>query len=206
MDMGSRVKKITPLVETKFLSLYDAEYANKNGALKHWIIASRKNKDTLNAQIFDGKEEKIDAVVIAAIHKSLKKLVLVKQFRVPLNDYIYELPAGLIDGSESVFSAVERELREETGLKLISVDTTKKTKPIYVSAGMTDESIALVYCICEGETSLEYLEEDEDIVVMLVSQDEAKKLLDSENKFDVKAYMTLQSFAILGESLFNLVD
>jgi ADP-ribose pyrophosphatase len=201
--MDSKLKKISPLAETKFLSLYDAEYTNKMGDLKHWIITSRKNKETLNAQMFDGKEEKIDAVVIAAMHKSLKKLVLVKQFRVPVNGYIYELPAGLIDGNESISSALERELREETGLKLTSIDTSKKTLPIYVSAGMTDESIALAYCLCEGEPSLEFLEEDEDLEVVLVSQDEAKELLNKEVKFDVKAYMILQSFVVLGDKLFD---
>ncbi len=199
--MNKRIKNIVPLVETKFLSLYDAEYVNKKGNVKHWMIASRKNSVTLNAQIFEGRKEKIDAVVIASIHKSLKKLVLVRQYRVPVNDFIYELPAGLIDGDEEVFAAVERELYEETGLKLISIDSTKKALPIYVSAGMTDESIALVYCLCDGESSIQNLEEDEDLEVILVSQDEAKNLINRDVKFDVKAYLVLQSFAELGEGM-----
>jgi ADP-ribose pyrophosphatase len=199
--MNTRIKNITPLTETKYLSLYDAEYINKKGNLKHWMIASRKSKDELNAQVFEGKEEKIDAVVIAALHKPSNKLVLVKQFRVPVNDYLYELTAGLIDGKESVVEALERELMEETGLKLLSIDKTKRTMPVYVSGGMSDESIALIYCTCEGNPSTAHLEEDEDLEVMLISQEEAKDLVNSEVKFDVKAYLVLQSFAELGEKM-----
>lgn len=199
--MNNRIKNIIPLAETKFLSLYNTEYVNKKGNVKHWMIASRKDRDTLNAQIFEGKREKIDAVVIASIHKDSKKLVLVRQYRVPVNDYLYELPAGLIDGCEEVYAAVERELYEETGLKLLSIDRTKKTTPVYVSGGMTDESIALVYCISSGEISTQNLEEDEDLEVILVSQEEARNLLSQDVKFDVKAYLVLQSFAELGENI-----
>ncbi|TDT51044.1 ADP-ribose pyrophosphatase [Fonticella tunisiensis] len=199
--MKTRIKSVKPLAETKFLSLYDAEYTNKKGNTKHWAMASRKDKETLRAQIFEGKKEKIDAVVIAAVHRTLNKLVLVKQYRVPINDYIYELPAGLIDDGEEVFTAVERELMEETGLNLISIDNAKRPLPIYVSPGMTDESIALVYCLCDGEASTKYLEDDEDLEVILVSQEEAKKLLNEDVKFDVKAYLVLKSFAELGRDI-----
>lgn len=194
--MVSRIKEIKMLAETKYLSLYDAEYTNKKGRVKHWTLASRKNKETLEAQIFGGKVEKIDAVVIAALHNS-NRLVLVKQFRVPINDYIYELPAGLIDGEESASSAVRRELMEETGLKLVSMDETKNPLPLFVSCGMTDESVALVYCRCEGEPSKEYLEEDEDLEIVLVSREEAKALLNGNVRLDVKAYMALRHFAEL---------
>jgi ADP-ribose pyrophosphatase len=122
---SNRIKKLTPMTETKFLSLYDAEYKNKKGKDKHWIIASRKNYDTLIAQYYEGKEEKIDAVIIAALHKNSNSLVLIKQFRIPLNDYVYELPAGLLDANESIEEAVSRELKEETGLSLIEIDYKK---------------------------------------------------------------------------------
>lgn len=199
----SRVKKITPLAETRFLSLYNAEYLNKKGVTRYWTIASRKDIETLNAQFFEGKEEKIDAVIIISVHKDSKKLVLVKQFRVPLNDYVYELPAGLVDGDEDILKAVKRELKEETGLKVIKVNASKTTKGLYVSVGMTDESVALVYCLCEGEISKDYLEDDEDIEVVMVSQEEAKELLEKDIKLDIKAFMTIQSFVAMGEDLVN---
>lgn len=191
---NNRIKKLTTLTETKFLSLYDAEYENKKGKEKHWIIASRKNYDTLKAQFFQGKEEKIDAVIIAALHIESNSLVLIKQFRIPLNDYVYELPAGLLDENESMEEAVNRELKEETGLSLMEIDYKKSKNKVYVSAGMTDESVAIVYCTCNGVISNNYLEDDEDIEAILVSKDEAKKMLKQDLKMDIKAWMALQSF------------
>ena len=200
--MNNRVNKITPLAETKFLSLYDAEYENKKGAQKHWVIASRKDYKTLTKQFFEGKKENIDAVIIAALHEETKSLVLIKQFRIPLNDYVYELPAGLVDNNESIEEAVKRELMEETGLELTSINYEKTNKQVYVSAGMTDESVAMVFCRCKGTLSNKYLEEDEDIEASLLSQEEAKQFLENNFKMDIKVHMMLQSFINLGEAAF----
>ena len=142
--------------------------------------------------------------MIAAFHKESKSLVLVKQFRVPLNDYVYELPAGLVDNNEKAELAVKRELKEETGLKVLEINKKLGNKQLYLSPGMTEESASLVYCTCEGELSTKYLEEDEDITPMLVNKEEAKKLINEDIKIDIKAFMTLQSFALFGEDFFEL--
>jgi len=199
----SKVTKLKPLTETKFLSLYEAEYENKAGNTKTWTVASRKDNDTLQKQFFENKEDATDGVIIAAYHKDEKKLVIIKQFRIPLNAYVYELVAGLIDKGEDAKSTIGRELKEETGLKIVDVIDHRGIDKIYVSAGMTDESLAFVYCTCEGHISDEYLEEDECIEAMLVSQEEAKTLIQSNEKFDVKCFLVLQSFALLGEKLFS---
>lgn len=195
---NSRIKKLTLLKETKFLSLYDSEYENKNGKLKHWTMASRKNLGTLNAQYFQGKEEKMDAVIIVALHLDTNKLVCIRQFRVPLDDYIYELPAGLVDGDESIEEATRRELMEETGFTLLKIDHEKTKTGVYASAGMTDESAAVVFCTCTGEISKEHMEEDEDIDVLLLSQEETKKTLKKDLKMDMRAFLMLQYFAEFG--------
>lgn len=200
----NRIEELTPLAQTKFLSLYDAKYTNKANKENHWIIASRKKYEDLKEQYFNGKKDDIDAVVIAALHKQSSKLVLVKQFRIPLNDYVYELPAGLIDANESIEATLERELKEETGLKLLEINEKLGRRQLYLSGGMTEESAALIYCTCEGEVSTDYLEADEDIEPILVDKEEAKKLLESNAKLDVKAFLTLQSFVVLGEELFNI--
>ena len=195
------IRKLKPLAQTRFLNLYDAEYENKKGMTKHWMIASRKDYDTLSAQYFHKGEEKTDAVVIAALHKESEKLVLIKQFRLPLNDYIYELPAGLIDPNETPETTLGRELKEETGLELVSL--VKAQDKLYLSAGMTDESVCLMYCICTGEVSIDYLEADEDIEPFLISREDAEKLLQSGEKLDIKTYLLLQSFIKLGSTLFE---
>lgn len=199
---NGKVKKLSVLAQSKYLSLYDAEYINKNGEDRHWMIASRKDQHTLEELYFKGTEEKIDAAIIAAIHMESKKLVLIKQFRIPINDYVYELPAGLVDPDEDMETTVRRELKEETGLKLLKINHEKTKERVYVSTGMTDESVAMVYCSCEGEVNNEYLEADEDIEVFLVSKEEAEEILRSKAKIDIKAFIMLQIFAELGEKAF----
>lgn len=189
-----KVNKIKTLADTKFLKMYDAEYTNKNGEGRNWTIASRKDLDTLNNQFFNGLEEKIDAVVVIAKHVEEDKLVIIKQFRVPINGYVYELPAGLIDAGEDFETTVKRELKEETGLDLIEIDYEKTKNKVYISVGMTDESVALVYCTCSGEISDEHLEADEDIEVMLISKEEGRKILSSNDSIDVKVFLAIQNF------------
>ena len=190
----TKIKEVEVLAKTKFLSLYNAKYENKNGKERNWTIASRKGNDVLTETLIQGKEDKVDAVVIVAFHKRENKLVLVKQFRVPINDYIYELPAGLVDEGEEAIVSLKRELKEETGLDVIEIIPSMGRDKVYLSPGMTDESVNLVYCICDGEISKDGLEDDEDLEPLLISKEEAKVILQSDSKIDIKCLMVLQSF------------
>ncbi len=187
-----KIKKLIQLVKTPFLNLYECIYDNKVGNEKHWFIASRKKYDDLNNQFTTGETTSIDAVVLVAHHEDDDKIVLIKQFRVPLNNYIYELPAGLIDAGETITTSATRELKEETGLSVVKIDEIKDRT--YLSPGMTDESAALVYLTCTGEVSNDYLEEDEDITPILVSKQQAIEILNSDELIDIKAYMALRDF------------
>lgn len=191
----NRIKELITLKQTKFLNFYHAIYHNKLGQTKNWYIASRKSDEAIRKQYFEGEEDQVDAVLIAAIHEPSSKLVMVKQYRVPLNDYIYELPAGLIDEGEAFEVSVARELKEETGLQLTEIDQERSHSKLYLSPGMTDESVNMIYCKCTGELSKAYLEPDEDIEPLLISKEEAKKLLSSNVRMDIKAFITLQEFA-----------
>ena len=201
--MKNKVQNLETLAQTKFLSLYNANYINKGGNKKTWTIATRKSKEALEDQFFNGKEDKVDAVVILAYHKDEKKLVAIKQFRMPINNYVYELPAGLIDNNDDIISTVKRELKEETGLDLEEVIENKIGQKLYLSPGMTDESVSLVYCTCSGKISDENLEEDEDIETILLSKEDAIKILNSGERCDIKFFMALQSFVQIGEEIFR---
>lgn len=199
-----KIKEITTLVETKFMSLYNIKYLNKSKKEKSWIVASRKSKDVLEGIYLNNERDKVGAVIICAYHKEKNKLVIIKEFRVPINKYIYELPAGLVDSDDDNFEkTVIRELKEETGLDVVEIKKDLSSNQVYLSPGMTDESAAFVYCICEGEVSKDYLEDDEDIEAILVSQEEAKEILkNEETPLDIRVYLALQSFALMGEKMF----
>ena len=199
----NKIEKINTLANSKFLSLYEAEYVNKKGNNKKWIIASRKNKETLDKTFFQNESLKDDAVVIVPFHKEEKKIVIIRQFRVPINSYIYELPAGLIDENEEFLVSIKRELKEETGLELKEILDSKIKSNLFLSPGMTDESVTLAVCTCTGTLSNEFMEDDEDIEALMLSQEEATKLLDNNDNFDIKCYIVLKIFSILGEKIFQ---
>ncbi len=199
----SKINKLTTLAETKFLNLYNAEYSNKGGNIKNWIIASRKEKENLEGVYLNNKELQDDAVLIVPFHKEEEKIVVIRQFRVPINSYIYEMPAGLIDKGESPQTAITRELKEETGLDVIEILKNTVKGQLFLSPGMTDESVTSVFCTCGGTISKAYMEEDEDIEPILLSQKEAQELLIKDVKFDIKCYIYLQEFAKSGNEMFK---
>ena len=107
----SKINKITPLTHVKFLNLYELEAENKFGDTHPYYVASRKDEETMMAAT---KKVIPDGVVIYSLFgEKADKLIMVKQFRYPLNDYTYELPAGLIDPGESVKETAIREMMEE---------------------------------------------------------------------------------------------
>jgi hypothetical protein len=85
------------------------------------------------------------AVVVFAIVKKPgegAKVVVVKQFRPPVNKYTVELCAGLVDEGETVEEAALRELKEETGLQGKVLFTGGKQ---YMSPGLTNECVKTVF-------------------------------------------------------------
>ena len=187
------IKKSHKLTRQKWLNLFDIEYKDKKGRAKSWQLASRQSEPKCMTADFSMP----DAVVIVPFHTGQKKIVITREYRIPLGDYEYGFPAGLVDEGESIKAAARRELKEETGLDLTHF--VKISQPLYSSAGMTDESVAMVYVECAGRLSVEQNTESEEIEVMLVSQQQTRELIQNPRlKFDAKAWLVLSHFAANG--------
>lgn len=81
-------------------------------------------------------------------------IMLIKQFRYPLQTVFYEVPAGKIDSGEDPTTAAAREVKEETGLLYEHVHYLA---PFHPSIGYTDEVIH-IYCawgITEAERQVD---------------------------------------------------
>jgi ADP-ribose pyrophosphatase len=184
------IKASKKLTHQKWLNLFDVKYVAKTGDEKSWQLATRKKEP----KCVTGRYDQPDAVVIVPFHKAKNKMVITREYRVPLSDYEYGFPAGLIDDGESVEQATRRELREETGLTVSRF--IKMSPPIYSSAGMTDESVAMVYVECEGTPSNTGNTEFELIEVLLITPAEAFRMCgDATLKFDAKAWLEISQFA-----------
>ena len=125
-----------------------------------------------------------------------KKLVITKEFRIPIWDYEFGFPAGLIDDGEDIEDTVKREMKEETGLDVVRIDHT--SMPVYSSAGLTDESCHMVMVEVKGEVSSRWLDETEDIEVLLLDAAQIKELLCSNKKIAAKAWGILYHYAQVG--------
>jgi ADP-ribose pyrophosphatase len=78
------------------------------------------------------------------------RVLLVRQYRLPARQYLWELPAGRLDAGESVLEAAKRELREETGMK---ARRWTELASFYASPGFLAEkmTIYLAQGLTEGE-------------------------------------------------------
>lgn len=185
--------KITQLTDEKWLNLYDVTYQRAGmNSPHHWLMCSRKDRPVEEAAM-------PDAVVIIPVLETADgpRLVLTREFRAAIWDYEIGFPAGLIDEGEAIESTVRRELKEETGLDV--VDICHISKPVYSSAGLTDESCNMVIVEAAGAPSTHLNEEHEDIDVLVMDADDIRSLLKSNAKIAAKAWGLLYHVALAGK-------
>jgi ADP-ribose pyrophosphatase len=82
------------------------------------------------------------SVVVLALdeRKSEPYVLLIRQYRYPANQEVWELPAGRIDEGEDALTAAKRELTEETGY---SAAEWKLALYYYSSPGFLDETMSV---------------------------------------------------------------
>jgi ADP-ribose pyrophosphatase len=69
-----------------------------------------------------------------------KRILLVRQYRLPAEDYLWELPAGRLDPGEKPLQAARRELIEETGYR---AKQWTKLASFFVSPGYVAERMTI---------------------------------------------------------------
>ncbi len=113
------------------------------------------------------------------------KMVMVRQFRKPLDRTVVEIPAGKLESSDTEpFQAAVRELEEETDYR---ADKWTELTTFYPTPAYLDERITLY--LAEGLTKVQDslpMDEDEFIEILELTYEEAKALQDSGEICDSK--------------------
>ena len=197
MDRVLGVKRQT---NNRFLNLYELDAVFRDGSRAPYYVASRrKDVDSIKAVTHDNHA---DGVILYGVYGEEKdRVVLIRQFRYPINGYVYEFPAGLVEPGEDMLDAGVREMQEETGLEFRPVDAGAYSRPFFTTIGMTDESCGTVYGYCSGTPSVAGQEGTEDIQVVLADREECKRILREENVAIMCAYMLMHFISTEGDPL-----
>lgn len=175
-----RINKVEKVTDNRFVNLYNLDVTHKNGRKSKYYVASRAKEET-ELKLRTGQVNADGVVIFALYGEKHDRVVLIRQYRYPAGDYVYELPAGLVDPGENFHEAAVRELKEETGLTFepLTVDPMYE-KPAFTTVGLTDEACGTVYGYASGEVSEAFMEASEDIQIVLADREMVRRIMREE--------------------------
>lgn len=184
---------IRRLTDNQFLNLYEMDALANDGAPFHYYFASRNREEELPLKT--GRILQNGIVIYPIRKENPSQIVMIRQYRYPLDAYLYELPAGLIDEGETAREAAVREMREETGLIFEPFEHADPIyeRPYFLGAGLTDETSTSVYGYASGTVSSSLMENTERIEVLFVDKEEAKRIM-GEERISLRAAFLLMHF------------
>ena len=114
-----------------------------------------------------------ECVLAVAITKE-KQVLLIEQYRHPIQQQSIEFPGGFIDKNETPETAIIRELQEETGYSFTGYHYLGKT---YSNPGVLTNATHLFIATGGEKTSDQSLDANEEITTMLKPLDEVKTMV-----------------------------
>ena len=121
------------------------------------------------------------------------RVMLVKQYRLPADRYLWELPAGKIDEGETAFAAAKRELVEETGLR---AKKWKRLVEFYPSPGFLEEKMT-IYLATELKQGESKPMDDERIETRWFTKKELREAIRKNSIRDAKTMIAFLHWARL---------
>ena len=124
------------------------------------------------------------AVGIVPVNRS-GEVILIKQYRYPVEDVLIEIPAGKLGKNESPLNCAKRELEEEVGARDGSI---VHLSTFYTSPGFCNE-ILYLYLALDFKTTKNNLDDDEFLQIIKVRLEDSLKLIESNEIKDAKTIL-----------------
>ena len=142
-------------------------YQGKIINLRHDKVKLPDDRETIREIV-----EHPGAVAILALTEK-KEIVMIRQFRKPADEVLWELPAGTLEEGEDLVSCARRELEEETGYFPRKI---KKLITFFSTPGFCNERLTL-FLAKDLEKKNKNEDADEFIEVELIKLNEAVRLV-----------------------------
>ena len=169
-----KYKGIHKILEGKFITRYDVDYLTAEGHEKTYEIISRNR----NLQTLEDLQNKVpDSVIMILTDEAGERILVNREYRMAMAQWIYNFPAGLIDPGEMPEESAKRELWEETGLTLTKV--TDVLDNSYSAVGFANERNICVFGTAAGQFR-KSTSDAEEIVPGWYTREEIRALLRTE--------------------------
>ena len=205
MERKSPIRSIERQTNNRFLNMYRLKYEDREGKERDYFFCTRNTEDKLKVRTHDLVSEGI--CIYAVTQEEHPRLVVEREYRYPVDEMIYQLPAGLIDPGETPGQAAVREMKEETGadFKEYTGGEAFCRRPFFLVPGFSDEPGSAVFGFVTeiGERALESTER---IEVILADKKEVRRIL-SEEKVSVRAaFLMMQYLAMPDDDPFRFLS
>lgn len=126
------------------------------------------------------------------------EVILVKQYRHPVDEVLLEIPGGFVDAGEQPEYAIRRELMEETGYSFSSVHLLGKTA---LNPGVLNNYTYMFLALGGVKTAAQQLDANEEIEIILKPLEEVRSMLmRGEIKQSMHAICMFYGFAFLEDN------
>lgn len=177
----------------KYLKNYELTYLNKSGKEKTYEIVSRRELHS---------EEDLGGIPsgVSIVAYQNDKMLLLHEFRMGINQTIYNLCAGMMEKGESIEECISRELYEETGLKVKQILSI--LPPSFAAVAISDTTTYIAFVEAEGCIE-DHTSANEEITADFYTREQIKALIKNNEPFSSRAQLCAWYFAhsnqIIGE-------